>query len=87
MGQGWQPGTHRFSLGALFAFEASNTRLTLNKGEKQVLTLRSPHGPRSPPPPYLKGSPLEDSVGTGGRGGRFDSGAVGGTRGSLDLTV
>lgn len=32
-------GTHRLSLGALFTFEAGNPRLSLDKRERQVLTL------------------------------------------------
>lgn len=47
---GWAD-THRLSLGALFAFEASNTRLTLDKRDSKVPTL----GRLLRPCPHLQG--------------------------------
>lgn len=51
-------GTHRFSFGALFTFEASNTRLTLNERDKQVLTLGF-----SPQSLLIFGSPVKGDLG------------------------
>lgn len=71
----WWADTHRLSLGALFAFEASNTRLTLEKRQRHVVTLGSLHGPCPHLQKPLKACPPQPPTkDTGVSAGRRDGG-------------
>lgn len=79
MGWGWPwarelgADTHRFSLGALFTFEASNARLALGKERADSRTGLSPQTLPPPPQTPLK-APPPPAKDTGVRAGRKGGG-------------